>query len=156
MPYCPNCGSEVREGESFCPNCGTNLSRQQQQTYQEPSGQYGYSQPPPYPVSVPEKSPGIALILGLLLGLIGIWGIGQIYVGRIGRGILLLIVGLLIVPLVFAIAFFGVIFTFGAGWVILPILGILFFILWIWQGFDAYQLANRYNNEARRTGMPPW
>jgi len=25
MPYCPKCGSEVKEQDSFCPKCGANL-----------------------------------------------------------------------------------------------------------------------------------
>jgi hypothetical protein len=29
MPYCPECGADVRDDEQFCPNCGTGLSGEQ-------------------------------------------------------------------------------------------------------------------------------
>lgn len=25
MPYCPSCGTEVRDGVSYCPDCGTSV-----------------------------------------------------------------------------------------------------------------------------------
>lgn len=158
MQYCPSCGHEVSQEGGFCPNCGASLSpyQQAQTEYEAPRGQPEYTPPPVYPVSVPEKSAGIALILGLVLGIFGIWGIGQIYVGKIGKGIILLVVGILIMPLLFALVIFGTIITFGFSWILIPLLGIIGFILWLWQAFDAYMLANRYNAEARRTGMPPW
>jgi hypothetical protein len=181
LPYCPNCGKNVGVGENYCPTCGSNLSQQQAQTdytasqpdysqpiqrdysgydqggYQQPpAGPQSYSPPPVYPMSVPQKSPGVALILGLLLPLIALWGIGHIYVGKLGRGIMWLIIGLILIPVLYGIAFVGFIATFGAGWILLPILSIVVLILWIWQAFDAYQLANKYNQAVQRTGMPPW
>lgn len=192
MPYCPSCGREVQEGESFCPNCGASIGQQQTQTdhtasqtdysmprqseysqegntgytppgqgydqggYQQPPpGGYGYQQPPAYPVGVAEKSPGIALIIGLIVGLF-LWGIGQMYVGKIMRGIIFLIVGLILIPALFGIAFMGVVATGGTGWILIPIISIVYFILWIYQAFDAYKLAQEYNAGIRRTGMPPW
>lgn len=186
MPYCPNCGKEVGVSESYCPTCGSNLSQQQAQTdytasqpdysqpiQRDPSGydQGGYQQPPPgpqsytpppvYPVGAPQKSPGIALLLGLLLGWLGLWGIGQIYVGRIGRGIVLLIIGIVLMPALLFLAIAGSLLTFDMGaitaaMILIPIMLVVAFILFIWQAIDAYMLANRYNQAVQRTGMPPW
>ena len=180
MPYCPSCGKEVQGGERFCPNCGSSLSQQQTQTgytasqtdystpiqpgqtysgydqggYQQPlSGQYGYQQPPVY---ASEKSTGIALILGLIVGFIGLWGIGQIYVGKIARGIIFLILGLILMPILFVIAFFSVAAIFDLAVGLFFIIPIIYFILWIYQAYDAYKLAQEYNMNIRRTGTPPW
>lgn len=52
--------------------------------------------PPPVPpvpivVVVPQKSAGAAVVLELVLGLFGIFGVGNLYAGRIATGILLMI-----------------------------------------------------------------
>ena len=62
------------------------------------------------------KSPGIALLLSLL-----ICGVGQMYNGQVGKGILMLL-GCL------------------AAWMIL-----LGWIVWIWSMVDAYQTAKKMN-----------
>jgi len=122
---------------------------------------YGYQQPPMYPAGVSEKSPEITLILGLVVGLLGLLGIGQIFVGRIMRGIIFLILGLVLGPaLVFFVflgySFAGVFFTSGFGMVLGVFIPIIWFILWIYQAYDAYKLAQEYNMNLRRTGTPPW
>lgn len=79
--FCPNCGTEIREGISFCPNCGTSLVREEPPVYAEPDvqdqgqaqpvtvyeyTQNGYSQPTP--VSAPQELPNVLLwgILGFV------------------------------------------------------------------------------------------
>ena len=177
MPYCPNCGKDVQPGEMFCPTCGTSLQQGQtdqgpptetgytsSQTYTTnqpgysapPPGQQGYAPPPPVYPGVPLKSPGVALILGLILGLFGLMGIGQIYAGKIARGIIILILGLIVVPMMIVIAFMGATITFGAVWILLPVISIIMFVLWIWQSYDAYVLTKRFNEGLQRTGVPPW
>jgi TM2 domain-containing membrane protein YozV len=66
-----------------------------------------------------KKSESLALILSFLLP-----GLGQIYLGRIGRGL-----GFLIGAIVLALL------TFGIGG----------FIIWIWSIIDAYNLAKKHN-----------
>lgn len=69
------------------------------------------------------KSAGLAAILSFLIP-----GLGQIYNGEIGKGILFLVV--------------AIIFAF----LILLLIGIpLYFILWIYGIYDAYQGAERHN-----------
>jgi len=109
-----------------------------------------------YPEGVSEKSPEITLILGLVVGLLGLWGIGQIFVGRIMRGILFLILGLVFGPALVFFVFLGVSFTFGFAVVLGVFIPIIWFILWIYQAYDAYKLAQEYNMNLRRTGTPPW
>jgi len=114
------------EGERSCPNRGASIQQTQtdyttSQTDHPTPGQSssgydqgGYQQPPPHPVTVPKKRPGVARVIGLIVGLF-LWGIGQIYVGRIMRGIVFLIVGIVFVPALYGIAFMGVVATGGMG-----------------------------------------
>ena len=43
--------------------------------------------------SIPRKDPELAAMLASLTGLLGIWGIGHIYVGKVATGILLMLTG---------------------------------------------------------------
>lgn len=101
----------------------------------------------------------IALILALVLGLFGIWGIGHIYLGRIVRGVGFLLLGLL-APSIILILTLGALV--GAGSFPIVVLGLLIlllivlFILFVLHVYDAYALANRYNEILERTGMAPW
>jgi TM2 domain-containing membrane protein YozV len=78
------------------------------------------------------------------LGIFGIEGIGQIYVGQVGRGVGILIAG-------FAFWIIGVL-TAPYGLVIL----IGLFVLFIWQIFDARRLCKEYNNFVSQNGRAPW
>ncbi|MEU5563627.1 hypothetical protein [Micromonospora musae] len=78
-------------------------------TYQDPSQQWHATQPqnlptpavynaplapayPPVPVPVvAQKSVGVAVVLELLIGLFGVFGIGNIYAGRVATGVILMV-----------------------------------------------------------------
>ena len=75
--FCPNCGASIAPGATSCPNCGAMFGQPTQ--YQNNS--YAY-QP------LPAKSKVAAGVLFLLLGDLGI---GNFYMGRIGLGIVDLI-----------------------------------------------------------------
>ena len=135
MPYCSNCGKEIQEGTRFCKYCGAPT---------QTAGTPPPPPPPPQPVyqtatqvyQEPLKNEGIAALASVILA-----GAGQIYVGKVKRGILLLV-----------------------GWGILVLVsGMLFFFLswipitavWAWNIYDAYTLAKKYNHAVRTTGRPP-
>jgi TM2 domain-containing membrane protein YozV len=69
-------------------------------------------------------------------------GLGQIYVGKILRGLGIMVLGF-VLAMVF-ILFFGL---FGF---------VLYFVYWIWNIFDAYKLAQQYNGTVRSSGNRPW
>ena len=146
MPFCPNCGKEVRPDAAFCASCGYNL---------KPAATP--STPPAAKPSMPleHKSPGVAAVLALVLGFFGLMGVGHIYVGRLARGIVLLIVGIILAALTFGSLFLGFV-TLGLGWVGTIIFGIILLILWIWHTFDAYSLAKQFNRAVEETGKAPW
>ena len=94
---------------------------QQQQPYQQPHQQM-YQQPNSYghnPYAKPSKSPGLALVLSLL-----IIGLGQLYNGEGGKGVMMFLLAVFLTPL-----------TAGVLW--LP--------LAIWSAVDAYSSAKNIN-----------
>lgn len=163
LPFCDQCGKPISSDAMFCPDCGRKV-----QTRTPPPAS-SRPAPPPAPETAPHtvitimesKSPGIAALLGLLIG-IGVFGIGHIYVGRIRRGIVLLVVSLAIhVPLVMAaVLLIPSLFlsreTFGALFIGIVVLGLVNLGLWIWQGYDAYKLAKQFNEHVRQYGKVPW
>jgi TM2 domain-containing membrane protein YozV len=138
LPFCPKCGKEVKAEDVFCPSCGYNLK-----SVVKPS------------MPLEHKSPGIAAVLALVLGAFGLMGVGHIYVGRLARGIVLLIVGIILAVLTFGSFLLGFA-TLGLGWVGAIIFGVILFILWIWQIFDAYHLAKEFNKVVEEAGKAPW
>jgi TM2 domain-containing membrane protein YozV len=84
---------------------------------------------------IPLKNAGIAAVLAFLWA-----GLGHIYLGQIGKGIMFMLVYIILWVIGF-LTFFGL---------ILP------FIFWIWQLYDAYTKANEYNASVQQTGRAPW
>ena len=104
------------------------------------------------------KSPGIAIILSLMIS-----GAGQMYVGKVVRGVKILfsIIALFISPPI-VLALIAIIsesnrvpefiwlLAIGSFMIYIPA-----FILHIWQIIDAYRQANRYNEGLIRLKRKP-
>jgi TM2 domain-containing membrane protein YozV len=165
MVSCPNCQAENPADARYCSNCGRGLIAEQNAPNPSPPPVYGqpqYYQPYPpyqppygYPIS-PAKDPGIAAILALLAGFIGLMGMGHIYVGKITRGLIILVAGLALWALVIASSFAAIITLGGAFWLLILVFIIAALGLLVWQAYDAYNLAKQYNTVLRQTGRPPW
>jgi TM2 domain-containing membrane protein YozV len=107
--FCVNCGAEIDARAEICPKCGVRIA-------------------PPPPSATPtalvaRKNEGIAAVLSFLFV-----GLGQIYNGEIGKGIMFLIIGIILV--------FTMIFLIGF---------ILYPLFWIYNIYDAYNTAKRIN-----------
>ena len=109
------------------------------------------------------KNKTIAILLASLSGILGVLGVGHLYVGRIRRGIILLISGWAII----GTSFLFLSFYFMSGLVIPPpgyprvqppesalafIVAVIilfhgFVALWIWQIIDARSVCEKYNNQ---------
>ena len=91
------------------------------------------------------KSESTTLILSIVIGLFGISGIGQIYVGKIARGVVILIAGLVLTIVGLATIFIGI--------------GVVFLIayipLFIWQIIDARYICRHYNDYYEEFGKAP-
>lgn len=135
-----------------------NPQQSQYQQYQQPP-QYGPPQYQPAQYYGKEKEGVLALVLSLIVP-----GLGQIYCGKILRGLMILI----LLPIAYIGIMMLVVFgAMGGGMMngndsvfyfsgIMLVVWIVGLIIWIWQIVDAYRLAERYNEELRRTGRPPW
>ncbi|MHA2271788.1 MAG: zinc-ribbon domain-containing protein [Candidatus Hodarchaeales archaeon] len=140
MPFCKNCGAQVPEGARFCEECGRPQvsGPAQPAAPAHPPAAYPPTAPahPPgaYPPTAPAHPPGVysrkdgalAAILSLIIP-----GVGQMYCGRMGRGIAIF---------------------FLTGCLIWFIIGI---IPWIWGIFDANDSAKKYNAYLDAYGRPP-
>jgi TM2 domain-containing membrane protein YozV len=87
------------------------------------------------------KSMGVTIVLTVVLGFFGLGGIGHIYLGKIIKGIVILIVGIILLIIT--------ILTSGIGLIVLIPYA-------IWVVYDSYKLCKRYNNDLEQTGRPPW
>ena len=91
------------------------------------------------------KSEGTTLILAIILGILGLSGVGHLYLGVIGRGVGILIGGLVLLIV-------GAITTmFVVGIFIL----IAYIPLFIWQIIDARRLCRQYNDYYEEYGEEP-
>ena len=167
--FCGSCGTALISKNAPCPSCGhvkTTFNPQPAMTAPAPHGgasgfcsscgaaligksttcmKCGYTKTKYNPMTPPQgalyKNEGTALILSIILGILGICGIGQIYAGKVGRGVAMLIVGIILIIVGFA--------TYGIG--LIAYLG-----LFIWQIFDTRRLCREYNEFVSQNGRPPW
>ena len=91
------------------------------------------------------KSESTTLLLAILPGLICIFGVGHLYLGMIGRGVVILIAGFVLLIVGIATA------AFGIGIIIL----ILAIPLFIWQIIDSRKLCRQYNDYYEEYGKEP-
>jgi TM2 domain-containing membrane protein YozV len=112
--FCSNCGAEIDVRAEICPKCGVRVAP-----------------PPPSPpqmspsqaVMTERKSEGIAAVLSFLFV-----GLGQIYNGQIGKGIIFIIFGVIAVLTMLILI----------GFIIYP-------LFWIYNIYDAYSTAKGIN-----------
>ena len=113
------------------------------------------------------KSERITLVLSIVVGLMGIMGVGHIYLGRVRRGVIILIIGILSWTAFFIpIAILGalgeleeepsypavIIGMFG----VFAVAGIGVLILFIWQVLNSRKLCRVYNEYLEQNGKYPW
>jgi len=104
MKYCTRCGAQIFADAEICPKCGVRVQAAQVRIAHT-------------------KNPGLAAVLSALF-----MGIGQIYNGQIGKGILLSIIAVVCIL---------------TSMFIVP--AILLVGLWIYGIWDAYRSAEKIN-----------
>ena len=143
---CPSCGhvkttfNPQQASSGFCSSCGAALIGKSTTCMK-----CGYTKTKYNPMTPPQgalyKNEGTGLILSIVLGLFCLNGIGQIYAGKVGRGI-----GIMIGSWVLIVV--GVL-TMGIGL-------IAYLAIFIWQIFDTKNLCREYNEFVSQNGRPPW
>jgi TM2 domain-containing membrane protein YozV/RNA polymerase subunit RPABC4/transcription elongation factor Spt4 len=143
---CPSCGhvkttfNPQQANSGFCGSCGAALIGKSTTCMK-----CGYTKTKYNPMTPPQgalyKNEGTGLILSIVLGLFCLNGIGQIYAGKVGRGI-----GIMIGSWVLIVV--GVL-TFGIGL-------IAYLAIFIWQIFDTKKLCREFNEYVSQNGRPPW
>ncbi len=99
--FCHNCGNEIDAKAEICPNCGVRVKAS----------------------TTGPKNSGVAAVLSFF------WmGLGQIYNGEIGKGILFIIFYIISIALCFVLI----------GFITTP-------LLWIYGIYDAYKTAEKIN-----------
>lgn len=135
MAYCYRCGNQVKEGALFCDRCGGPLSGGSQQPYGQPTSFAS--------IYTEGKDPLLAAILSILLP-----GAGQIYVGRVLRGSLILLLMSLfsVIPamLMFAMVSMG---SIGGSMITGAVLMTVAIAIYVWQMIDACRLAEEHDRQ---------
>ena len=138
--FCSNCGNPLPYKNARCASCGHAKT-----TVGAPPSHQPSPSPGAMPPNIMYKSEGTTLILAIILGLFGLSGIGHLYVGKIARG-----VGLLIGSIVLAVIGLATL-VLGVGFVLL----ILYIPLFIWQIIDARKYCRIYNEYVQANGRAP-
>jgi len=140
---------------SFCNDCGASVS-------ESFNDQYGRNDRGPYHYT-PEKSVGVALVLGFFF-----LGVGHLYAGKLTRGLLILFgYYALFIPLfIWTLSLindhnydyynnyeFG---DLSILFLYLGIISIISLVILIWSLYDVNKIVKSYNEQVRRTGIPPW
>ena len=124
--FCKKCGTDAGDSE-YCPNCGEPMNGGVRPT--------GSQENLNTAVMMNQKSEALALILSLIIP-----GVGEMYAGKVGKGVIILLLAIL-----------------SAALIMLLIGFILYPIVWIYSMIDSYNLAKRYNALlVQNNGEPPW
>lgn len=100
--FCQHCGAKIHTEAEICPHCGARVRRSR---------------------SASQKNPGLAAAFSFLFV-----GLGQIYNGQIGKGIVFFLIGVILaISVVIIIGF------------------ILYPVFWIYNIYDAHNTAKKIN-----------
>ena len=129
--YCGSCGTALPAKYAPCPKCGhvkTSLGAAPNPQQAQPTGS-AY------------KNQGTALVLAAVLGFFGICGIGHFYLGKVGRGVIILIAGIILAIIALASFWWGL---------------IIYIPFFVWTIYDTNQLCKQYNHFLATNKRAPW
>jgi len=116
-------------------------------------------------VSVNYKSKRKTLVLSVMVGLLGLMGVGHIYLGRLRRGIIILIIAPLSWTMILiSYTMLGLVepqedvmvAAIGVLGGITLVLVMVFLVLFIWQILNSRKLCKEYNEYLEQNGRAPW
>ena len=131
--FCPNCGSQVRDGVKFCDKCGTQMPAVANNQNNSNNSNLNVANYMAYKSS--EKSMGVAILISFFLT-----GLGIVYAGNVEKG-LIFFIGTFLTNLICLFIFPPVIFY------------IIALILWIAGLILTYNEVNEANIRNRMMFM---
>lgn len=133
--YCKMCGERLPADAVTCEKCGHVIEKD----FKSQPNATGYMKP--------LKSKGIAAVLSIIF-----MGLGQIYTGKIAKGVVLAIIEAFCLSqeFVFVLALLAGDLTITM-WAAYLGVTIVFIALWVWQVYDAYKLAKNYNESQKQS-----
>ena len=150
--YCENCGKELGFNEDVCSKCGSRVGGETVFI------QSGFEASPSSVIyNIPAKNAGYAVLFSFLFA-----GLGQLYVGKIVRGLLIMLGYAILGALAGGILALGVLVDDGSlgdlmgGAIVSIICMIAMIAFWVWNLFDAHKLANQYNDALVSGKKRPW
>lgn len=167
MVFCTRCGAQMGEEDRFCEKCGT---PNQEVNSQNPTMILSKS-------LINQKSMTIVTLLAVIPGLLGFWGLGHFYAGKILRGTVFLIIGLCLVflnasfialsgllsgpliALIPAIALFDLDFLANSLVVLIALIVIQALVVgagYLWQAVDAIRAVQKWNNIVSEKEEKSW
>ncbi len=138
--FCGSCGKSIGNEHEYCPKCGAALKGQSNST---PNPNTQFQRP------VEWKSESTTLLLSILLGLFGIQGVGHLYVGKIGKGVGILIGSIILIIVAIALTATGIGAIIG-----IPLI-IMYIVMFIWQIIDSRNICREYNRYLEQYHKPP-
>ncbi len=149
--FCSQCGQPLAPAANFCRSCGARVGEAQAQPPPPPRAPVRAAAPPG------PKSMALVVVLAIIPALFGIYGVGHMYVGRVGRGLIILFADWVIAVVGVALIVMAFLPEFPDS---LVALAFVFFVgtlaLGIWQVFDAIRLAREWDRRVAQTGQRPW
>lgn len=151
MMVCPSCGRTVSDPTmGFCPACGYSFPQQPSQ----PNPSYQYGAQPYGPAAYPRKSMAIAVLLSFLIP-----GVGQLYVGKVPRGVLYLLVLVALTAASFVLTMnvdVNDVASINRAATDPLFIGVTLASLgmWAFSLYDTYRLVNKYNEASMRNDLP--
>ncbi|MDD3398873.1 MAG: zinc ribbon domain-containing protein [Candidatus Methanomethylophilaceae archaeon] len=137
MRRCPQCGSQVPDNSLTCPQCFTPIARDSEVVRDGMGNER---------MSPGTKSGNIAMLLALLPGLVGIWGLGHIYLGEMDRGLRFLVLGVLMTLSMVLLA--------SASYLVFTVICLVFLAL-AWLALFAYHAFEVLALTAMKGATPP-
>ncbi|MGE4275202.1 MAG: hypothetical protein AB7E27_03950 [Candidatus Methanomethylophilaceae archaeon] len=137
MRRCPQCGSSVPDNSLTCPQCFTPLPREAEVI--DGSGAW-------HGAKSGSKNGNVAMLLAILPGIFGIWGLGHLYLGESQRGLKFLAVGLLLTISMLILA--------SAAYLVFTVVCLVFLAL-VWLALYAYHAFETLALVAMKGATPP-